>query len=98
MTLANGIGAGLFVLALGTPGFILAQGTGSAPAPAASQATMQDRVARCAAEGTARQLTGDARRDFVSECLAGRTTTGAEAPAPATTSGGAPAPAAGPTR
>lgn len=83
MTPANGIGAGLLVLALGAPGLLLAQGTaGAPPHPAPSQATMQDRVAHCAAEGTARQLTGDARRDFVSECLAGRTEAGAGAPAP----------------
>lgn len=54
----------------------LAQGTqapaGSSPAPSAAQATQRERMTQCNAEAGKRSLTGDARRPFMSECLAGR--------------------------
>jgi hypothetical protein len=50
--------------------------TQSQPQPAAApltpQQAQQQRMRDCNAEAGTRQLAGDARRDFMSECLAGR--------------------------
>ncbi len=49
-------------------------------APSAAQQTQQDRMRTCNAEAGTRNLAGDPRRNFMSECLAGRMP---PAPAPA---------------
>lgn len=52
-----------------------AQGTADAPGqrqPSAAQAAQQERMRGCNAEAGTRSLAGDARKSFMSECLAGR--------------------------
>ena len=63
------------LLLFGPSAGLLAQGTTEAPAqrqPSAAQATQQERMRSCNAEAGTRSLAGDARRSFMSECLAGR--------------------------
>ncbi len=53
----------------------LAQGTATTPAPrqpTQAQAAQQERMRACNTDASGRNLTGDARRTFMSECLAGR--------------------------
>lgn len=45
----------------------------------AAQAAQQDRMRSCNAEAGTRNLAGDARKGFMSDCLAGRSATGADA-------------------
>ena len=80
---------------LGLPAGALAQGAagpaaqapGQQQQPSAAQAAQQDRMRGCNAEAGTRSLAGDARRAFMSDCLAGRTAAGATAPASPAQSG-----------
>ncbi|MGG5817504.1 PsiF family protein [Falsiroseomonas sp. HW251] len=73
------IAAGILACALGiapalaqAPGAPPGTGGQGRPAPSNTQGAQQDRMRNCNAEAGTRQLAGDARRDFMSECLAGR--------------------------
>lgn len=91
MTLRTALLGTLFTAALSAAAF--AQGA-SPPAatppatgntarqPSAAQLAQQERMRTCNAEAGTRTLTGDARRTFMSECLAGRMPPAAQ-PAPA---------------
>jgi hypothetical protein len=60
-----------------------ATGTQDQRQPSAAQAAQQERMRSCNAEAGTRNLTADARRSFMSSCLAGRAPSGsAVVPAP----------------
>jgi psiF repeat len=87
MIRSNVFVAGLLAstITLGVSAAALAQGSPSAgnqPSPA--QAAQQERMRTCNADAGTRNLAGDARRSFMSDCLAGHgpagTTSGAATP------------------
>jgi hypothetical protein len=61
---------------------------GAAGGPSSAQAAQQDRMRTCNAEAGTRNLAGEARQRFMSDCLAGRAGAGAPAGAGAQGSGG----------
>src|SRR5262249_4182272 len=64
-------------LVLVGPPTALAQGQ---KPPSAAQQAQQDRMKSCNADATAKKLTGDARKQFMSDCLSGKTESGAKPP------------------
>ncbi len=55
-----------------TPSAPAGTATNTARQPSAAQQAQQERMRTCNAEAGTRNLQGDARRSFMSECLAGR--------------------------
>lgn len=45
-----------------------------APAPSAAQSAQRDRMKSCNADAGAQKLAGDARKGFMADCLAGKST------------------------
>lgn len=48
------------------------------PTPSAAQAAQRDRMTSCNADAGTRKLAGDARKSFMSDCLAGKSTASPE--------------------
>ncbi|ACL56563.1 PsiF repeat protein [Methylobacterium nodulans ORS 2060] len=53
-----------------------APGLAQAPAPSAAQTARRERMKSCNADAGAQKLTGDARKSFMADCLAGKSATG----------------------
>ena len=59
-------------IALATPALAQTPATSPAKAPSAAQAAQRDRMTSCNAAAGTKNLSGGARKSFMSDCLAGK--------------------------
>lgn len=78
----TGLLGGAFVI-LTLPAFAQAPADQAERQPTPAQRAQQERMRTCNTDAHTRDLAGDARRTFMSDCLAGRSAPAAAAPSPA---------------